>query len=143
MHILSISDPIYYHQAIKFLKQRLVIHDEMKTLETNSTWSIVHLLKGKQPINYKYVYKTNYYKQVYKTKYNSNGSHESYKVWLVTKSYMQCNEKVLISLKPSHLQPSQQLLSLSLPLLLHKISIYFSSKSTMHSSIEIQRKKYI
>lgn len=51
---------------------------EIKALEENSTWEIVHLPKGKTVIGSKWVYKI---------KYKANGEVERFKGRLVAKGY--------------------------------------------------------
>ena len=53
---------------------------EIQALETNGTWTLTTLPKGKKPIGCKWVYKI---------KYHSDGTIERYKARLVAKGYTQ------------------------------------------------------
>lgn len=59
---------------------RDAVAKEIQALESNNTWSLCSLLKGKSPIGCKWVYKI---------KYRSDGSIERYKARLVAKCYTQ------------------------------------------------------
>lgn len=54
--------------------------EEMKTLEKSSTWELVNLPAGKQPVGCKCVYTI---------KYKADGSIDRYKARLVAKGYRQ------------------------------------------------------
>lgn len=54
--------------------------EEMRTLEKNGTWELVSLLRGKNPVGYKWVFTI---------KYKANGSMERQKARLVAKSFTQ------------------------------------------------------
>lgn len=56
------------------------MEDELKTMETNKTWSVVPLPQRQHFIGYRWVYKV---------KQNSNGTVERYKAGLVAKGYTQ------------------------------------------------------
>jgi len=47
---------------------------EIQALETNGTWTVIHLPLGKKALGYKWVYKI---------KHKSKGSVERFKAWLV------------------------------------------------------------
>ena len=70
----SSQDPIYFQDAVKESKWREAMNSELRALESNNTWSITNLPKGKKPIGCKWLYKT---------KFNSDGIIERYKAQLV------------------------------------------------------------
>ena len=56
------------------------MHQEIKALEKNGTWTLKELSKGKRPIHSKWVYKT---------KFKSIGEFERYKSRLIAKGFTQ------------------------------------------------------
>lgn len=82
-YILNVSahfKPSLYHQAVPYVHWRDAMHDELRAMETNHTWSIVPLPSGHHSIGCKWVYKV---------KLRYDGSIERYKVRLVAKRYTQ------------------------------------------------------
>jgi plasmid replication initiation protein len=68
------QEPQNFQEAITNTDWLKVIKEELKALEKNKTWEIIKLPKDKKHIECKWVYKI---------KYNSDGTIERYKVWLV------------------------------------------------------------
>lgn len=56
------------------------MHNELKALDENKTWSIVKLPKGQKVVGARCIYKT---------KFHSDGSIEQYKARLVTRGFTQ------------------------------------------------------
>ncbi|KAM2022235.1 hypothetical protein ACFX16_044164 [Malus domestica] len=56
------------------------MHEELKALDENETWSVVDLPKGKKAIGSRWIYKT---------KFNSNGTIERHKTRLVARGFTQ------------------------------------------------------
>ena len=67
-------------EALRVPKWRKPIKKEMRALEKNQTWEVTGLPKGKKTLGCKWVFTI---------KYNSNGTLEQYKVWLVAKGFTQ------------------------------------------------------
>ena len=59
---------------------QVAMTEEMSTIERNETWELVDLLKDKNVIGLKWVYRT---------KYNADGSVQIHKARLVAKGYSQ------------------------------------------------------
>ena len=78
---LSLVDiPKNVLEALRVPKWRKPIEEEMRALEKNQTWEVTGLPKGKKTLGCKWVFTI---------KYNSNGTLEQYKVWLVAKGFTQ------------------------------------------------------
>ncbi|XP_017970472.1 PREDICTED: uncharacterized protein LOC108660714 [Theobroma cacao] len=75
-----IPEPIYYHQAVKYVQWKEVMKFELDALEVNATWTVVPLPPNCHAIRCKWVYKI---------KLNAYGSVERYKARLVAKGYSQ------------------------------------------------------
>jgi len=67
-------------EAMKVPKWKKVVLEEMKALKKNRTWSVMPLPTGKNIVGCKWVFTV---------KYNSDGSVERYKAWLVAKGHTQ------------------------------------------------------
>ncbi|KAI3701667.1 hypothetical protein L6452_26909 [Arctium lappa] len=78
--ISSNQEPSCFEQATQDEKWRNAMHQEIKALEKNGTWTLEELPEGKRPIDSKWVYKT---------KFKSNGEVERYKARLVAKGFTQ------------------------------------------------------
>ena len=63
-----------YFEAVKDARWQEAMQQEIQGLETNGTWVIEELPTNKKALGCKWVYKI---------KYNSNGTVERYKAWLV------------------------------------------------------------
>ena len=75
-----VKEPTSFLQAMKDSHWRQAMHDEIKALQANQTWSLVHLPLDKKPIGCKWVYKV---------KLKHDGTVERYKARLVAKCYSQ------------------------------------------------------
>ncbi|KAD4887930.1 hypothetical protein E3N88_20003 [Mikania micrantha] len=76
----SNDEPKYFHQAVKDIKWKEAMKNEIQALEKNGTWTLEELPKGKKAIDSKWVYKI---------KYKPNGQIERYKARLVAKGFTQ------------------------------------------------------
>ena len=74
------QEPRPYSKAMKSAEWRDAMAKEIQALESNNSWSLCSLPKGKSPIGCKWVYKI---------KYRSDGYIEKYKARLVVKGYTQ------------------------------------------------------
>ncbi|KAL2232748.1 UNVERIFIED_CONTAM: Retrovirus-related Pol polyprotein from transposon TNT 1-94 [Sesamum indicum] len=74
------SDPTSFEDAVKSSKWRLVMDEEIKSIEKNQTWQLVELSIGTKKIGVKWVYKT---------KLNELGEVDTYKARLIVKGYSQ------------------------------------------------------
>jgi len=72
--IMKVDEPKFYHEAVKDVKWREAMTEEIEALAKAGTWEIVDLPPGKNPIGCKWVYRV---------KYNSDGSVQRYKARLV------------------------------------------------------------
>jgi Reverse transcriptase (RNA-dependent DNA polymerase) len=70
-------------QAVKNVKWKITMQEEMKVIEKNNTWQFATFSKGHKSIDVKWVYKT---------KMNVQDEVERYKARLVTKEYEQKGE---------------------------------------------------
>ena len=78
--ISSHSEPTTYSQAAKILEWNEAMMVELKTFESNGTWTLTTLPVSKHLVGCKWVYHI---------KYRSNGSLEHYEAHLVAKRYAQ------------------------------------------------------
>ncbi|KAL4302210.1 hypothetical protein GQ457_10G003950 [Hibiscus cannabinus] len=69
-NIASTYEPTFFHQAVKFPVWRSAMDEEIHTMETLQTWSVVPLPEGKQAIDCKWVYRI---------KHKADGSIDRYK----------------------------------------------------------------
>lgn len=76
----SVEIPKNVQEALKVPMWKEAFLKEMRALEKNHTWSIVPLPAGKNTVGCKWVFSV---------KYNSDGSLERYKAWLVAKGFTQ------------------------------------------------------
>jgi hypothetical protein len=67
-------EPVHFSEAVKDVKWRLAMQQELQALEENGTWILQPLPAEKKPLGCKWVYKI---------KHNSDGTIERYKAWLV------------------------------------------------------------
>jgi len=72
--ITKVTEPKYYHEAIKDQRWRDAMAEEIRALEKNGTWVLQDLPPGKKPISCKWVYRV---------KYNSDDSIQRFKARLV------------------------------------------------------------
>jgi len=80
INIIENKEPKSYPQAMKSVEWRDAMTKEIQVLESNNTWDLCPLPKGKSAIGCKWVYKI---------KYHSDGSIERYRARLVSKGYTQ------------------------------------------------------
>ncbi|XP_037497224.1 uncharacterized mitochondrial protein AtMg00820-like [Jatropha curcas] len=80
MVFLMVSDPVNYEEAVKSSKWKLVMDEEINSIEKNHTWHLVVLPAGAKKIGVKWIYKT---------KLNELGEVDKYKARLVVKGYTQ------------------------------------------------------
>lgn len=76
----SLVEPAFFHQAVQSPEWRAAMDKEIAALELNNTWTLTSLPPGKSPIGCKWVYKIIY---------NSDGTIERCKAWLVAKGFTQ------------------------------------------------------
>jgi hypothetical protein len=76
----STEIPRNIQEALGSPKWRKAVMDEMKALETNETWDVMELPRGKRPVGCKWVFNV---------KYKADGTIERYKARLVAKGYTQ------------------------------------------------------
>ncbi|XP_043725671.1 uncharacterized protein LOC122672240 [Telopea speciosissima] len=74
------KEPASFEEASKQLVWVNAMKDELQALNRNHTWELVRLPTGKHTVGCRWIYKI---------KYNSDGSVERYKAWLVAKGYTQ------------------------------------------------------
>lgn len=58
MALMMSSDPTSFEEAVKSLKWRLTMDEEIKSIERNQTWHLVELPTGAKKIGVKWIYKT-------------------------------------------------------------------------------------
>jgi len=51
--IIKVDEPKFYHKAVKDVKWRASMNEEIKALDKTSMWQIVDLASGKNPIGCK------------------------------------------------------------------------------------------
>ncbi|KAM1448471.1 hypothetical protein ACFXTO_007428 [Malus domestica] len=73
-------EPRNFHEATCMPEWQDAMTKELQALNDNQTWSVVDLPNGKTVVGSKWIYKT---------KFNSNGSIEKYKAWLVAQGFTQ------------------------------------------------------
>ena len=78
--LFSDSEPINFEEATQDKKWRLAMNEEMKAIQKNGTWELTTLLKEKQVVGMKWIYKI---------KKNERGEVEKYKARLVVKGFSQ------------------------------------------------------
>ena len=80
MAFLMISEPVNFEEAAKSPKWRLIMDEEIKSIEKNKHRTLVVLPVGAKRIGVKWIYKT---------KLNESGEVDKYKARLVVKGYTQ------------------------------------------------------
>ncbi|KAH9774810.1 retrovirus-related pol polyprotein from transposon RE1 [Citrus sinensis] len=75
-----VSIPNSVQEALKDPKWKVVMNDEMRSLQKNQTWELVDLPPGKKPVGCRWIYTI---------KYKADGSIKRYKARLVAKGYTQ------------------------------------------------------
>ena len=56
--LLAESEPMSYDENSQSSDWRTTMEEELRPIEKNQTWELVHLPQGKRPIDVKWVYKT-------------------------------------------------------------------------------------
>ncbi|KAK1437640.1 hypothetical protein QVD17_03434 [Tagetes erecta] len=77
---LTVTDPIYFDQAVKVKEWQDAMVAEMQAIERNQTWQLVHLPPGKNLVGVKWLFKT---------KPGVDGQGVRHKARLVAKGYSQ------------------------------------------------------
>lgn len=72
--------PNSIHEALKIPSWNVAVKEEIKALESNGTWTITELPKGKRPVGCKWVFSV---------KYKADGSIDRFKARLVAKGFTQ------------------------------------------------------
>ena len=80
MNVSSHFEPQFYQQAVKYPQWKEAMTAELAAMDSNNTWTVTTLPKGKHSIGCKWIYKI---------KYKSDGSVERHKARLVAKGYTQ------------------------------------------------------
>ena len=78
--LLAESEPMSHDEASQSSHWRAAMEEELRSIEKNQTWELVHLPQGKRPIDVKWVYKT---------KVKPNGDVSKYKARLVARGFLQ------------------------------------------------------
>ncbi|KAM2907145.1 hypothetical protein COP2_046815 [Malus domestica] len=73
-------EPKNFQEAVCMPVWKDAMHDELKALNENKTWSVVDIPKGKKAVGSRWIYKT---------KFNSNGTIERHKARLVARGFTQ------------------------------------------------------
>jgi hypothetical protein len=73
-------DPVFFYEAVKDAKWKMVMEAEIDAIERNDTWKLTYLPTGAKKVRVKWVYKT---------KFNENGEIDKYKARLIAKGYTQ------------------------------------------------------
>lgn len=78
------DDPNKFEEAVEHEKWRKAMEAEIKSIEENNTWELVHLPAGAKVVGVKWVYKT---------KFNERGEVDKFKARLVAKGFHQTHGK--------------------------------------------------
>ncbi|XP_074377233.1 uncharacterized protein LOC141718750 [Apium graveolens] len=80
LHLMGIDEPVNYAQAVKDVKWRDAMKQEMNSIEANETWRLMELPPDQKIIGLKWIYKL---------KKDANGKVVKHKARLVAKGYVQ------------------------------------------------------
>lgn len=79
LYLMGVDEPTNFSQAMKKAEWRKAMRAEMDAVETNGTWELTTLPKGRKAIDLKWIYKI---------KRNAAGNVTKHKAIIVAKCYV-------------------------------------------------------